>query len=172
MEETWRKGSNDEREKQRTQRQHGRVRNMEEEEKCDGRSGGVGNPEPKESRTVSKQNEADITVKKGWAGREEVSMMEMLKDWMEKLEGKRGEDERQSKNDYERIRNMRKKEEEWKAEKDRTEERIGELEKKMGEKYEDKGGGIQREELAGNGGRRSDEKRRRKKESRNEREEK
>lgn len=64
---------------------------MEEEEKCGGGSEGVGNPEPKGSRTVSKQNEADITVKKGGRGeRKEVSTMEMLKDWMQKLEGKQG----------------------------------------------------------------------------------
>lgn len=42
----------------------------------------------------------------------------------------------------------------------------------MGEKYEDKGGGISREELAGNGGRRLDEKGRRERESRNGREKK
>lgn len=36
---------------------------------------------------------------------------------------------------------MRKKEEEWKAEKDKTEENRG-VGEKMGEKYEDKRGGI------------------------------
>lgn len=56
-------------------------------------------------------------------------MMEMLKDWMEKLEGKRGRMEDSLSMIMKEL-EERKKEEEWKAEKDRTEERIGELEKK------------------------------------------
>lgn len=56
-------------------------------------------------------------------------MMEMLKDWMEKLEGKRGRMEDSLRMIMKEL-EKRKKKEEWKAEKDRTEERIGELEKK------------------------------------------
>lgn len=64
---------------------------MEEEEKCGEGSGGVGNPEQREAEQFLSRTRPTSSLKKGERGeRKEVSMMEMLKDWMEKLEGKRG----------------------------------------------------------------------------------
>lgn len=91
---------------------------------------GSGTQNQREAEQFLSRTRPISPLKRGGRGeRKEVSMMEMLKDWMEKLEGKRGRMEDSLRMIMKEL-EKRKKKEEWKAEKDRTEERIGELEKK------------------------------------------